>query len=466
MEENKRSSSSSLLSGFLGFILGAVFGLVVLGWWLWPVKWEDSRDNQLMPASQQDYLRAAIDSYSHNLDKSLARQRYLNLGDDADLVLNEIWKAPDGTPPQEIKAYAVVVGAALPPIDQAAVSTAASPTQSMTKPASGAQFRWFANRPLWIAFALILFMAFLVFLILIIIGVARSASRARKNKSAPIVQTFDTPDQTFESQASPEMDTAEPGEIPDWLKPAPDQEITASQPLPGESESAELSDEDFTELSQPDAAPIQNEIEQIIEQPAPPSDLEWTEAEQNLSTQVEEGTQLENEEEMESEAILAESQSEAGDEVNISIAVGEETPEQTYAKFSLDVHTLPDIEPEEAGLMNDAGYPALLLLFRAGASPEGRLQIAEKTGLEPDLILGWINAIDLLRVKGLKNDHLPILKSVGVDRIVQLAAEDPTSLYQKMIDLGPDAPTAIPSKPEVVSWVEQARQLPQIIQTE
>ena len=35
------------------FILGLIIGLVVLGWWLWPVQWTDATPGQLAPEYQR-----------------------------------------------------------------------------------------------------------------------------------------------------------------------------------------------------------------------------------------------------------------------------------------------------------------------------------------------------------------------------------------------------------------------------
>jgi hypothetical protein len=40
----------------LSFIVGLLIGLVVLGWWLWPVQWKDAAPADLAPAYRQDYL--------------------------------------------------------------------------------------------------------------------------------------------------------------------------------------------------------------------------------------------------------------------------------------------------------------------------------------------------------------------------------------------------------------------------
>jgi len=63
------------------FLLGTIFGLVVLGWIVWPVQYIDTTPEMLRSDIQLDYLRMAVDSYSVNGDATLARSRYEALGD-------------------------------------------------------------------------------------------------------------------------------------------------------------------------------------------------------------------------------------------------------------------------------------------------------------------------------------------------------------------------------------------------
>lgn len=78
----------------LAFIIGAVFGLVVFGWWLFPVQWTDGTPTQLRADFREDYLRAAIDSYTQNADDALATRRLDALGDAADETMAAVAAAP------------------------------------------------------------------------------------------------------------------------------------------------------------------------------------------------------------------------------------------------------------------------------------------------------------------------------------------------------------------------------------
>ena len=67
----------------LAFAVGSLFGLVVLGWGIYPVTWTDASAMQLRPDLQNDYLRMAIESFLYRPDSGLASFRWQMLGGNA-----------------------------------------------------------------------------------------------------------------------------------------------------------------------------------------------------------------------------------------------------------------------------------------------------------------------------------------------------------------------------------------------
>lgn len=83
-----------IIAAALAGILGLLFGLVVLGWNLWPVEWLDGTPDVLAASYQQDYMRMTIDSFSVNHDAALALQRWDALGADAAPAFNAVAENP------------------------------------------------------------------------------------------------------------------------------------------------------------------------------------------------------------------------------------------------------------------------------------------------------------------------------------------------------------------------------------
>jgi hypothetical protein len=59
----------------IAFVLGLVLGLVVLGWWLWPVQWTNADPVDLRANHRDTYLQMIADSFALNGNTELARSR-------------------------------------------------------------------------------------------------------------------------------------------------------------------------------------------------------------------------------------------------------------------------------------------------------------------------------------------------------------------------------------------------------
>jgi hypothetical protein len=79
-----------IIAAALGFVVGLLIGLVVLGWGLWPVQWTNGTPSSLRPDLQDQYLVMVIDSFTKNPVNSVAIQRYQELGPTAPDVLQRI----------------------------------------------------------------------------------------------------------------------------------------------------------------------------------------------------------------------------------------------------------------------------------------------------------------------------------------------------------------------------------------
>ncbi len=99
----------SCITSILVFAAGLAIGLVVLGWWLFPVQWENGNMEVVNSVQQEDYLRAAIDSYELNGDQNLAINRYGNLGAFGPATLTTIQETPGSQNPQSIQNYSMAV---------------------------------------------------------------------------------------------------------------------------------------------------------------------------------------------------------------------------------------------------------------------------------------------------------------------------------------------------------------------
>jgi hypothetical protein len=88
MNTLRKIFSKSYVVPLIALVVGLILGLVVLGWWLWPVEWVDASPSQLQNEYKRDYLCMTIDSYVRNHDEDLVNKRLSVLGDDAEAYVN------------------------------------------------------------------------------------------------------------------------------------------------------------------------------------------------------------------------------------------------------------------------------------------------------------------------------------------------------------------------------------------
>lgn len=118
-----------------------------------------------------------------------------------------------------------------------------------------------------------------------------------------------------------------------------------------------------------------------------------------------------------------------------------------------------------AGKLAEAGLATTQALLEAGATPKGREEIAEKTGISGKLILEWVNLVDLFRIKGVGEEYSDLLEEAGVDTVPELAQRNPENLYAKLQEVNAEKKLVrrLPAQSQVGDWVEQAKGLPRVI---
>ena len=118
-----------------------------------------------------------------------------------------------------------------------------------------------------------------------------------------------------------------------------------------------------------------------------------------------------------------------------------------------------------AGKLKEHGVQTTDDLLEQGATPKGRKDIAERTGISGKLILEWVNHVDLFRIKGVAEEYADLLEEVGVDTIPELAQRSADNLYAKLneVNTAKKLVRQLPSKDQVAAWIESAKQLPRKI---
>lgn len=115
--------------------------------------------------------------------------------------------------------------------------------------------------------------------------------------------------------------------------------------------------------------------------------------------------------------------------------------------------------------LHGAGIGSVEALLEKGATPEGREEIAEASGLGHGQILKWVNHADLFRVDGVEGQYAELLEASGVDTVVELAQRNPQHLAEKLAEVNEAKHLVrrLPGEKDVERWIAEAKSLPRVV---
>ena len=115
--------------------------------------------------------------------------------------------------------------------------------------------------------------------------------------------------------------------------------------------------------------------------------------------------------------------------------------------------------------LHEAGITTTAELLEQGATPGGRKELVQKTGIGDRLILKWVNRADLFRVKGIAEQYSDLLAAAGVETVLELAQRRADHLHQKMVETNQAKRLVrvVPGPEQVAEWVQQAHKLPRVV---
>ncbi|MBD5199036.1 MAG: DUF4332 domain-containing protein [Bacteroides sp.] len=132
------------------------------------------------------------------------------------------------------------------------------------------------------------------------------------------------------------------------------------------------------------------------------------------------------------------------------------------------IYKVIDIEgvgPAYAEKLNAAGIESAKQYLEIAATPKGRQQIADQTGISPALILKWANHCDLYRVKGIGPQFAELLEASGVDTVKELRHRKPENLAETMVKVNEQKKLVrrVPTAGELRRMIDQAATLPPVM---
>ena len=115
--------------------------------------------------------------------------------------------------------------------------------------------------------------------------------------------------------------------------------------------------------------------------------------------------------------------------------------------------------------LHEAGVATTEELLQQGATPGGRKELVQKTGIGDRLILRWVHRADLFRVQGIGEQYSDLLAAAGVETVLELAQRRADHLHQKMAETNEAKKLVrvVPGPEQVAEWVKQAQKLPRVV---
>jgi len=134
--------------------------------------------------------------------------------------------------------------------------------------------------------------------------------------------------------------------------------------------------------------------------------------------------------------------------------------------LKLPLIKIEGIGPTYAEKLKGVGLKTAGNLLKAGKTPKGREELAQKTGVTSKLILEWVNLADLCRIKGVGEEYSDLLEEAGVDTVAELANRVPENLLAKILEVNNEKKLVRRPPPlkNVKKWVKQAKKLPRVVE--
>jgi predicted flap endonuclease-1-like 5' DNA nuclease len=125
------------------------------------------------------------------------------------------------------------------------------------------------------------------------------------------------------------------------------------------------------------------------------------------------------------------------------------------------VGEIPGIGSDTVDRLRAARIRTTEALLDAAKGPRERKKLADQTGLDEKRILGWANAADRMRIKGIGADYASLLQAAGVDTVKELRYRSPAKLARRMAEVNAKRKLArvLPSGRAVERWIDQAKKL-------
>ena len=118
-----------------------------------------------------------------------------------------------------------------------------------------------------------------------------------------------------------------------------------------------------------------------------------------------------------------------------------------------------------AAKLQKAGVRSTGSLLKKGGTRKGREEIVKIARIDKDLILQWVNHVDLYRIKGVGSEFADLLEAAGVDTVVELSKRDAKKLVEALAKVSAkgNLTNRVPTVKMAKGWIAQAKKLPRAV---
>ncbi|MDP2419157.1 MAG: DUF4332 domain-containing protein [Hydrogenophaga sp.] len=130
------------------------------------------------------------------------------------------------------------------------------------------------------------------------------------------------------------------------------------------------------------------------------------------------------------------------------------------------IQDVEGIGPVIGEKLRNAGVSDTDTLLAQARTPAQRKALATKANLTDKEIMKFANMVDLYRISGVGSEYAQLLEATGVDTVPELARRRPDNLTTAMAELNMAKKLVrrVPTEAEVAKWVEQAKDLPRMLE--
>jgi len=130
------------------------------------------------------------------------------------------------------------------------------------------------------------------------------------------------------------------------------------------------------------------------------------------------------------------------------------------------IQDVEGIGPVIGEKLQSAGISDTDTLLAQAQTPAQRRALATKANLTEKEILKFANMVDLYRISGVGSEYAQLLEAAGVDTVPELARRRADNLSTAMTELNATKKLVrrVPTEAEVAKWVDQAKDLPRMLE--